>query len=282
MFKPFTFNLGGKLVTFQKPAVMGILNVTPNSFFDGGLYLKEDSALRQVEEMVNQGASFVDIGGCSTKPGSVPPSVQEEIERVIPVITKVREHFPSVFISVDTYRTEVLIEAAKAGVHLINDVSAGSLSAHYFETVAKLGLPYCLMHMQGSPENMQKSPAYQDVVTEVNYFFSEKLALLHRLGVKDIMLDPGFGFGKTIAHNYQMLKHLDHFSIHEKPILVGVSRKSMICKALEIAPSDALNGTTALNMLALNKGASILRVHDVKEAVECVKLHVMLEDSFRL
>ncbi|MBL7828667.1 MAG: dihydropteroate synthase [Saprospiraceae bacterium] len=263
----------GRLIDLSAPVVMGILNITPDSFFDGGQHFDVDAALRQAEKMLREGAAFLDLGGASSRPGAIEVSESEELSRVIPVVETIIRTFPDVLISIDTWRARVAREAALAGASIINDISAGRMDAQLFPTVAELKLPYVLMHMQGTPSNMQKAPEYEDVVTEVLDFLITKIAELHALNIYDIILDPGFGFGKSVAHNFELLKNLHVFStVTGLPVLAGISRKSMICKTLGIKPADALNGTTALHMVALQQGASILRAHDVKEAVEVIQL----------
>ncbi len=251
---------------------MGILNVTPDSFYDGGKYATEAELLHQTELMLNKGARIIDIGGMSSRPGAAMIDVETELQRLIPAIIAISQRFPEAVISADTVRAKVAKEAVMAGAGMINDISAGSIDSELLPTVAQLGVPYILMHIQGKPENMQVNPVYTDVVKEVLQFFIEKLSRLRSLGIKDVIIDPGFGFGKTVAQNYELLKHLQTFQLMGLPILAGVSRKSMICKVLGVNPDKALNGTTALHTLALLNGASILRVHDVKEAVEVVEL----------
>lgn len=265
-------NCKGKLVDLSQPKVMGILNVTPDSFFDGGKNNEAQNALNQVEKMLNQGADFIDVGGISTRPGSAEVSENEELNRVIPIVELILKEFPEVQISVDTYRSKVARESIQAGAAIINDISAGNMDENLLKTVAEMKVPYILMHMQGTPKTMQQNPIYENVLIEVNLFFSEKINELKRLGINDIILDPGFGFGKTVEHNYELMKNLDLIGFDEFPLLVGVSRKSMITRLLDLKPSEALNGTSLLNFYSLQKGAKILRVHDVKEAKEAVKI----------
>lgn len=280
--KQITLNCRGRLLNLQKPVVMGILNVTPDSFFDGGRYSGPDAALRQAEKMLSEGAGILDIGGASSRPGAREVSVEEELNRVVPVIRQILAHFPEAFISVDTWRASVAYAAVEAGACIINDISAGRLDPDYFSMLGRLSkegesVPYILMHMRGEPGTMQQNPVYQDVVQEVLDFFIERVAALHREGVTDIVLDPGFGFGKSVEHNFALLKHLSVFqNVMELPVLAGLSRKSMICRTLGVKPEQALNGTTALNMVALMQGASILRVHDVKEAIDLIKLFLCI------
>lgn len=251
---------------------MGILNVTPDSFHDGGSFNTVDKALMHAEKMLLNGADMIDIGGNSTRPGSVPVSEKEEMDRTIPVIEALIAKMPSAILSIDTWRGSVARKAIESGASIINDISAGELDRTMLTTVADLNVPYVLMHMQGKPENMQAEPAYADVVGEVTHFFSKKLAQLSVLGVNDVIIDPGFGFGKTLDHNYGLLKDLSSLEVFNKPIMVGLSRKSMITKVIAKGSKEALNGTTALNTLAVLNGASILRVHDVSEAKEVIDL----------
>lgn len=265
-------NCLGKLVDLSQPKIMGILNLTSNSFFEDSRLKDMDLALERAELMLKEGADFLDLGGMSTRPGSSEISLDEELERVIPTIESILKRFPDTIISVDTYRSKVAKEAIGAGAAIINDISGGSMDAEMLKTVADLKVPYILMHMQGTPKDMQLNPHYDNVVLEVNQFFSEKIKELKSYGINDIILDPGFGFGKTIEHNYELMKHLELIGFGEYPILVGISRKSMITKLLDISSNDALNATTVLNTLALQKGTGILRVHDVKEAKEVVDI----------
>lgn len=254
------------------PLIMGILNVTPDSFFDGGKYTEESLWLEQAAKMIGEGAEIIDIGACSTRPGAAQPSETEEADRLIKVIKSVRKNHPKILISADTYRANVAKQAVLAGANLINDISGGTLDPKMFETVAERNVPYILMHIQGNPLTMQENPVYANVVSDVKSFFESNLTKLAALGVKQVILDPGFGFGKNLEHNYDLFKNLEEFNSFGLPVLVGISRKSMINKLLNISSKDALNGTTVLNGFALEKGAKILRVHDVKEAVEVVKI----------
>lgn len=274
-----TLNCKGKLLNLETPLVMGILNVTPDSFYDGGRYQQADEILRQAEKMLTEGAAMLDIGGMSSKPGSLVIAEEEELRRVIPTIQIILKHFPNTIISIDTVQSEVAKQSTEAGASIVNDISAGRLDARLYSTVAALDVPYVLMHMQGTPETMQQNPVYEDVVQEVLDFFITEVGKLRALGVKDILLDVGFGFGKTLAHNYQLLKHLHVFKILDLPILAGLSRKSMVYKPFGGSAKQALNGTTALHMIALQQGSSILRVHDVREAVEVIQLWKQLEES---
>ncbi len=270
---PFTLNCKGKLLSLEKPKVMGILNVTPDSFFDGGQYEQKDAILFQAEKMLKQGADIIDIGGMSSRPGAAIISTEEELKRVIPAIQAIIKYFPETIISIDTVKAKVAEFAVSEGASIINDISAGNIDEAMFETVANLDVPYILMHMQGEPLDMQDKPAYEtNVVEEILDFFIRKLEHLNKLKIKDIVLDVGFGFGKTLNHNYNIMRNLEVFSCLQKPLLVGVSRKSMIYKLLQVSPKEALNGSTVLQTIALQKGASILRVHDVKEAKETIKI----------
>lgn len=251
---------------------MGILNVTPDSFYDGGRYEKEEFLLNHVEHMLAEGAAIIDVGGYSSRPGASNVPVEAESKRVIDSIKKIRKHFADCVISVDTFRAAVARAACHEGAQLVNDISGGDLDKEMHAAIAELNIPFICMHMKGNPATMKDEAVYENLLLEVTTYFHKKIDLLHALGVKDVILDPGFGFAKTADQNFQILKALGHFRIFEKPVLVGLSRKSMIWKTLGTTPDDALNGTTALHMAALLQGASILRVHDVKEAVETIKL----------
>lgn len=266
-------NCRGHLVDLSKPVIMGILNVTPDSFFDGGKFTEEKAIFEQVTKMIDEGAIIIDIGGQSTRPGAKALSVRQEENRVLPVIASLMAKFPDLLISVDTFRSQVARKAIQEGAALVNDVSGGDLDPEMFQTIAEEEVPYILMHMQGVPETMQVDPSYENVVTSVYSVLSKKVSLLRTLGVADIIVDPGFGFGKTVEHNYRLLQSLQLFRNTGCPVLAGMSRKSMICKVLKVKPENALNGTTALNMVALMNGASILRVHDVKAANEAIQLY---------
>lgn len=252
---------------------MGILNVTPNSFYDGGKYKSETEILYQVEVMLNEGATFIDLGAYSSKPNADFVSEQEEVDRIIPVITLILRHFPDTIISVDTFRSEVAKKAIESGAAIINDISAGVLDDKMLETIAKYNVPYIMMHLRGTPQTMQSLNQYENIVKEMLFYFSEKVARARSYGINDLIVDPGFGFAKNIDQNYEVLQKLELFKVLELPILVGLSRKSMIYKLLNTNPQEALNGTTVLNTIALSKGATILRVHDVKEAAECIALY---------
>lgn len=271
-----TINCKGKLIDLSQPKVMGILNLTPNSFYDGGKYKDEIQVLNQVERMLGDGATFIDVGAYSSKPNAEFVSEEEELHRLLPIVELLVNKFPEVLLSVDTFRSQVAKKAIENGVAIVNDISAGKLDEKMIETVAKLNVPYIMMHMKGNPKTMQSLTNYEDILKEMIFYFSERIAVVRSFGVNDIIIDPGFGFAKTLEQNYEVLQKLELFSMLELPLLVGVSRKSMIYKALESSAEEALNGTTVLNTIALQKGANILRVHDVKEAMECVKLMQLL------
>lgn len=265
-------NTNQRLLDLSVPKVMGVLNLTPDSFYAGSRLNGVEEAVKRAEIMISEGADLLDVGGMSTRSGSLEITEKEETERVIPVIQSILKKFPETLISIDTYRSKVAEKAVNAGAALINDISAGKPDPAIIDVAARYSVPYILMHMQGTPKNMQINPVYEDVVSEVNLFFSEKIKELLDRGVDDIILDPGFGFGKTLDHNYELLSNLELIGFGKFPILTGFSRKSMIWKFLEISPEEALNGTSILNTIALQKGAQILRVHDVKEAVEAVRI----------
>ena len=267
-----TINCKGLLVDLSAPKVMGILNVTPNSFFDGGKYKNETEILSQVEKMVVDGATFIDIGAYSSKPNAEFVAEQEEIYRIVPVVDLILKHFPEAILSIDTFRGEVAKASIESGAAIINDIAAGNLDKNMFEIIAKYNVPYVMMHMRGNPQTMLTLTDYDDIVKEMLFYFSEKVAKARSFGINDLMIDPGFGFAKTVGQNYEVFQKMELFNMLELPLLVGVSRKSMIYKTLGTTIENALNGTTVLNTLALTKGAKILRVHDVKEAVECVAL----------
>jgi dihydropteroate synthase len=270
--KNYSLNVNGNILGFEQAKVMGILNITPDSFFDGGKYPSLKSALNMVEKMLSEGADIIDIGAMSSKPGAKEISESEEIERLRPILKEIKRLFPKAILSIDTYRSEVAKESIELGAHIINDISAGTLDANMFQTIGQLQVPYVMMHMKGTPSTMQNAPFYKNVVTEIFDFFFSRIQNLKELGVKDIIIDPGFGFGKTLAHNFKILKNLNYFCNLELPILAGISRKSMIYKVIETNANFALNGTTVANTIALLNGASILRVHDVKEAKEAIKI----------
>jgi dihydropteroate synthase len=266
-----TLNLRGKLIDLTVPKVMGILNLTPDSFYDGGKFEDAKSAEDHVSKMLHDGADFIDVGGYSSRPGAVDISESEELRRVIPVIEGILRKFPETIISIDTFRASVARRALTAGASMINDISGGA-DAKMFETVADARVPYIAMHMKGTPQTMAQQTDYTNLLKDIIHYFHLRISQLRSLGVTDIIADPGFGFAKTIQQNFELLEHLDAFNILGLPILAGLSRKSMIWKTLEDRQENALNGTTALNIVALLKGASILRVHDVREAVECIRL----------
>jgi dihydropteroate synthase len=267
-----TINCKGKLIDLSQPKVMGILNITPNSFYDGGKYQNEAEIINQVEKMLFEGATFIDLGAYSSKPNAEFVSEEEELYRLLPIIELLVNKFPDILISVDTFRSNVAEKAIEKGACIINDISAGLLDEKMIETIAKLNVPYIMMHMRGNPQTMQSLTSYDDIVREMIFYFSERIQVARSFGMNDIIIDPGFGFSKALEQNYEVLQKLELFSMLELPLLAGISRKSMIYKTLENSPEEALNGTTVLNTIALQKGAKILRVHDVKEAVECVKL----------
>ena len=271
-----SLNINGKLMSLDTARVMGILNITEDSFYDGGEYLKEEKYIARVSQMLSEGADIIDIGAQSTRPGSREVGVEYELKSLIPVIQNIRKEFPKANISVDTWHSKVAEQSVISGANMINDISGGTFDMEMFDTMAHLQVPYILMHTGGKPDKMQHNPKYKNIVKEVIYFLSKQLDRLNHMGVNDVIIDPGFGFGKTMEHNYKILKHLDHFQFLEAPILVGISRKSMIHKALDTTATESLNGTTALNMTALTKGAIMLRVHDVKQAKEAIKLHQLI------
>ncbi|MBA4053111.1 MAG: dihydropteroate synthase [Marivirga sp.] len=265
-------NIQGRLLDLSIPSIMGVLNVTPDSFYDGGRYTGEKAILEQTEKMLSEGATFIDVGAYSSRPGAKDIPLDEELKRGVSAVKLVIEKFPGTIISIDTFRSAVASAAVQEGASLVNDISGGELDSEMFETVARLRVPYILMHMRGTPQNMSKLSVYDNLVKEVVDYFHAKIHRLHQLGITDIIVDPGFGFAKTIEQNFELLNHLEYLHILGKPVLTGLSRKSMIWKTLEVEPEKALNGTTALNTIALMKGVNILRVHDVKEAMESVKL----------
>ena len=258
---------------------MGILNITPDSFYDGGKYKNELEFLTQTEKMLHEGATFIDVGAYSSRPGAVHISEKEELSRILPVIDLLMKYFPEIILSVDTFRSEIAQKTIENGAAIINDISGGKMDENMFQTVADLQVPYILMHMLGTPQNMQQNPVYEDVTKDIIRFFSEQIFKLHQLKVNDIIIDIGFGFGKTLQHNYEILSNLGLFKNLDAPILVGVSRKSMLYKPLGITANEALNATTAANTIALLNGANILRVHDVKEAVEAIKIVNQLREN---
>lgn len=267
-----TLNCRGRILDLSAPIVMGIINVTPDSFYDGGKWNTEKELLLHAEKMLLEGAAILDVGGASTKPGAREVTTEDELARVIPAIAAISKQFPEAIISVDTFRSEVLKAAVSHGATIANDISGGERDINLWKVVAELKIPYVLMHMQGIPSTMQMNPQYEDVVTEIFDWLKKKILQLNELGIHDLIIDPGFGFGKTIAHNFRLLHELSTFQLFGLPILAGVSRKSMICKVLKVNPGQALNGTSVLNSIALLNGASILRVHDVREANEAIQL----------
>ena len=267
-----TINCKGKLIDISSPIVMGIVNVTPDSFYDGGKSNSVAKALIQTKKHLNEGATIIDVGGYSSRPGAAEVSEQEELNRVIPIVEAIIKSFPEATLSIDTFRSNVAKKAIEAGAAIINDISAGEMDSNMFDLVAKYNAPYIMMHMQGTPATMQENPTYKNLIQEITFYFSEKINTLRKKGVNDIIIDPGFGFGKTMEHNYEILGKLNHFQLLNVPILAGLSRKSMIYKLLNVSSQESLSGTIAANMIALQNGATILRVHDVKEAVECVRV----------
>ncbi|WP_298264960.1 dihydropteroate synthase [uncultured Lutibacter sp.] len=274
----FSINCNGKLIDVSSPKVMGILNITPDSFFDGGKYNNPQSIVKQVDKMLSEGATFIDVGAYSSRPGAKHISEKEEKERILPVIKLLAKEFPQILMSIDTFRSEIAEACINEGACIINDISAGNMDENMFTTVAKLNVPYIIMHMKGTPQNMQKNCTYNHVVNDVIFYFSKKINELRLLGVNDIITDVGFGFSKKLEHNYKLLKHLELFKSLEVPTLAGLSRKSMLFKPLEITQKEALNATTTANTIALLNGANILRVHDVKEAVEAIKIVELLKN----
>lgn len=268
-----SLNCNGTLLNLSTPRVMGILNVTPDSFYDGGQYETSDALAKRVDTLVSEGTDIIDIGGMSSRPGADIISTQEEQDRVLPVIKYIRETHPEMLLSIDTIHAATARAAVQSGAHIINDISGGAYDAEMIATAADLECPYIAMHMQGTPATMQKDPQYNDVVLDILKEFAQLDRACNRAGVKDLVVDPGYGFGKTVEHNYELLRGMSALRILERPILVGISRKSMIYRALGRTPEEALNGTTALHMIALQNGADILRVHDVKEAKECIQLY---------
>jgi dihydropteroate synthase len=271
--KGHSLNFQGKKLDLSKPKVMGILNVTMNSFYDSGKYSTEKQILRQTEKMISEGAAIIDIGAVSTKPGAEEISKKDEWQKLKPVLKILRTQFPDALLSIDTYRSQIAEESILEGAQMINDISGGTFDSEMIETIARLKVPFVIMHIQGKPLNMQSDPQYTNVVEEIKCFFENQLQKFARLGItNNIILDPGFGFGKTVKHNYQILKNLNAFREFGLPVMAGISRKSMINKVLKIKPEEALNGTTALHIIALLNGVNILRVHDVKEAVQAIEL----------
>jgi len=274
-----SISLNGKLIDLTDPVVMGILNVSKDSFYDGGKYTTESAILQQTEKMIREGAGIIDVGAVSTRPGSDMIPTKEELTRLLPAVTAIRKRFPDIPLSIDTFRSWVALRVIDdIGECIVNDISGGNFDDHMFDTIAKLGVPYVLMHILGIPKTMQEDPEYEDVVQDVSRYFSDKVRRLTKAGVKDVILDPGFGFGKNLEDNYDLLNRLDSFKVFQLPVLVGVSRKSMIYKLLEVDPEHSLTGTVAVNVMALLGGADLLRVHDVREAAEAVKLFKKLKE----
>ena len=271
-----TLRVGGKIIDLSIPKVMGILNLTPDSFFKDSRIQTEKQLLQEAEKMLTQGADFLDLGAYSSRPGATDISSEEEEKRLIPAVKQIAKTFPEALLSIDTFRASIAEKAIETGAHLINDISGGNRDTELFKTVGRLKVPYILMHIKGTPQNMATHNQYENMIQEICFYFSEKIESLKQAGVNDIILDPGFGFAKDITQNFELLKHLHDFHFLGLPILAGLSRKSMIWKSLNILPEQALNGTTVLNTLAIHAGASILRVHDVKEAKECIKLSALL------
>ena len=267
-----TINCKGNLIDLSSPKVMGIINLTPDSFYDGGKLRDPAAVLRHTEKLLEEGATFVDVGAYSSRPGAADISPEEELRRIEPVIDSLVGEFPDILLSIDTFRSSVARSCLESGAAIINDISAGNLDDQMLPTVAEFKVPYIMMHIKGKPQTMQDHTSYDDLLGDILYYFSKKVSLARAIGIKDLILDPGFGFTKTVAQNYEVLQKLELFQTFEQPILCGLSRKSMISKKLSTIAGEALNGTTALNMYALTKGAHILRVHDVKEAMECVTL----------
>ena len=274
-----TINCKGQLIDLASPKVMGILNVTPNSFFDGGKYKTESVILSQVGKMLTDGATFIDVGAYSSKPSAEFVSEKEELNRIVPVVNLILEKFPDCLISIDTFRSEVAKVCLENGAAIINDISAGNLDDKMLETIAKYNAPYIMMHMRGTPQTMQTMTNYDNIIKEMLFYFSQRIAEARSLGINDLIIDPGFGFAKTLEQNYEVLQKLELFEMLELPLLAGFSRKSMIYKTLHSTAEEALNGTSVLNTIALTKGAKILRVHDVKEAMECVTLFNKLNNQ---
>jgi dihydropteroate synthase len=281
-FKPsVAHNLKIKSTYFstENAIVMGILNITEDSFFDGGKYTNEEQIINRCHKMLEEGATIIDIGAQSSHPGAQVVSAELELKKLLPIIKLLKSRFPNIILSVDTYWAKVAEQCVKSGADIINDISAGELDEKMMDTIAELQVPYIIMHMQGTPSNMQKNPTYTNITTEIISYFQQKIKKLHTKGIKYIIIDPGFGFGKTLAHNYQLLNELEEFKQFGIPILVGTSRKSMIYKLLDNSPEQALNGTSITNTIALQKGVNILRVHDVKEAIECIKITTFAKNN---
>ncbi len=267
-----TINCKGQLIDLSTPKIMGILNVTPNSFYDGGKFTLSENGLSQVGKMLEEGATFIDIGAYSSKPNAEFVSEEEERKRILPVVQGILNQFPDALLSIDTFRSGIASVCIENGAAIINDISAGNLDEKMMEVIAKHNVPYIMMHMRGTPQTMQSQTNYENIVKEIVFYFSEKVSKARSLGINDLIIDPGFGFAKTLEQNYEILQNFELFKMLDLPLLAGVSRKSMVYKPLGLTANEALNGTTVLSTIALTKGANILRVHDVKEAVECVKL----------
>jgi dihydropteroate synthase len=267
-----TINCKGNLIDLNSPKIMGVLNITPDSFYDGGKFKDSTTVITQVEKMLADGATFIDVGAYSSRPGAENVSETEELQRIVPIVDLLVNKFPEIVLSIDTFRAKVAKECIIAGAAMVNDISAGNLDAAMMHIVSQLKVPYVMMHLKGTPQNMQQNTTYEHLLKDILYYFSEKITDAHEKGIIDIIVDPGFGFSKNLAQNYELMQKLELFNITKKSILVGISRKSMIYKVLKSDAKNALNGTTALNTIALLKGANILRVHDVKEALECIKI----------
>ena len=267
-----TINCKGQLIDLSTPKVMGILNLTPDSFFDGGKYKNESAILSKVENMINDGATFIDVGAYSSRPNAEHITEEEELKRMVPIIDLLLKSFPDILLSIDTFRSKIAKACIESGASIINDISAGKLDESMLQTVADLHVPFIMMHMRGTPQTMQKLTQYDHLVKDILFYFSERINTARLMGIIDLIVDPGFGFAKTIEQNFELLNNLELFSMLNMPVLVGLSRKSMIYKSLDISVNDALNGTTVLNTIALQKGANILRVHDVKETQEAIKI----------
>ncbi len=275
-----TINLGGHLIDLTTPIVMGVINLTPDSFFDGGKIKGKKDLLQKVGKMVNEGATLFDFGAISTRPGADLISTKEELGRLLPALTEVRKKFPDIHISIDTYRSWVAVRVIdEIGPVIVNDISGGSLDSKMFETIGKIKVPYILSHLQGTPQNMQENPTYDDIIKDVSNYLSDRVKKLTKAGVDDVIIDPGFGFGKELMHNYELLNRLDSFKVFQLPVMVGISRKSMLWKVLNAKPDDALNATSVANTMALLGGADILRVHDVKEAKQAIQIFQQIKMS---
>lgn len=274
-----TLNAGGRLIDLRTPRIMGILNITPDSFYDGGRYQNEREALLHCEQMLKNGATFIDVGAYSSRPGADDIPLAQELERALAIVPRIARQFPEAVISIDTFRSEVARACVEAGAHIVNDISGGMLDPHMPEVVAALRVPYIIMHMRGTPQTMKTLTQYDDLLKEIIDFFQSRVRYCTALGVSDIIIDPGFGFAKNVAQNFALLNHLDLLRVIGRPVMAGLSRKSMIWKTLRQTSADALNGTTALNMVALMKGVSILRVHDVAEAAEVIALAAAMQEA---